>query len=166
MALSLITGLGPSCFDCARRVVLMREQARRKAWVSAQTQKAHGGMDSLATGVGCTWGRKKGTRKLELYYHRIVGMVLETIDGGAPKVHEIKSYGPLAGWVWVGDLLIVVDGKDITLWCAAALLCLIASKKYNPVQELITKGNTQTWLVGNDTHVVILSRTMSVAVPC
>ena len=28
----------------------------------------------------------------------LLGMVLETIDSGAPtKVHEIKSYGPLAG---------------------------------------------------------------------
>ena len=66
-----------------------------------------------------------------------LGMVLETTDGGAPKVHEIKSYGPLAGRVRVGDRLVAVDGKNVTSWCAAAVSRLIASKKYNPVRELI-----------------------------
>ena len=45
------------------------------------SQKAHGGRDALATGVGCTWRRKKGTRKLELYYHQIVHyLILDNDD--------------------------------------------------------------------------------------
>ena len=54
MTLSLIMGVVPSCFDCARSVVLVREQARRAARVCAQTQKAHGGRDAWATVVGIT----------------------------------------------------------------------------------------------------------------
>jgi hypothetical protein len=67
----------------------------------------------------------------------MLGMVLETPDGGVPRVQEIKSHSPLAGQVHVGDRLIAVDGKTVTSWNAAAVSRLIAAKKHNPGRELI-----------------------------
>lgn len=63
--------------------------------------------------------------------------MLETPDGGAPKVQLVKSHGPLAGRVRVGDRLPSVDGTSVTSYTAAAVSRLIASKENNIVRELI-----------------------------
>ena len=67
----------------------------------------------------------------------MLGLVLESPVGGVPIVQEIKGHSPLAGQVQVGDLLVAVDGKDVTSWNAPAVTRLIASKKHNPGRDLI-----------------------------
>jgi hypothetical protein len=68
----------------------------------------------------------------------MLGIVLDTPkSGGVLNVKEIKSNSPLAGRVRVGDLLVAVDGTRVTSWSAGIVVRLIASKKHNPVRELI-----------------------------
>jgi hypothetical protein len=43
-----------------------------------------------------------------------ITIVLETPDGGVPKVQLVKSHGPLAGRAQVGDRLVAVDGTGVT----------------------------------------------------
>jgi DNA-binding transcriptional ArsR family regulator len=66
-----------------------------------------------------------------------LGIVLETPNGGVPRVNHINSNGPLAGRVRLGDRLVAVDGRNVTSMNAAAVSRLIASKKDNAARELI-----------------------------
>jgi hypothetical protein len=66
-----------------------------------------------------------------------LGVVLETPDSGAPRVHHIDRSGPLADRVRQGDRLVAVDGRNVTSMNVAAVSRLIASKKDNAVRELI-----------------------------
>jgi hypothetical protein len=66
-----------------------------------------------------------------------MGLVLETPDSGAPRVHHIYSSGPLAGRVRQGDRLVAVDGRNVASMNAAVVSRLIASKKDKAVRELI-----------------------------
>jgi hypothetical protein len=66
-----------------------------------------------------------------------LGVVLETPNGGVPRIHHIYSNSLLAGRVRLGDRLVAVDGRNVTSMNAAAVSRLIASKKDNAVRELI-----------------------------
>ena len=58
-----------------------------------------------------------------------LGLMLETSKDGNPIVCMIKDTSPLFGQVQVGDLLISVDGIDVTGMWATDICQLLASKK-------------------------------------
>lgn len=67
----------------------------------------------------------------------LLGMVLESSVDGTPSVYGIKNTSPLAEEVRVGDLLVNVDGLDVSEMDATAVSRLIASKKKNKYRQLV-----------------------------
>lgn len=66
-----------------------------------------------------------------------LGLVLETSDEGIPAVSMIKPSSQLAGQVQVGDRLLRVDEKDVTVMWASDASRYIASKQANPVRRFL-----------------------------
>lgn len=60
-----------------------------------------------------------------------LGIVLATSDGGAPVVQAISDSSPLIGQIREGDILLMVDGIDVTDMMASDVSNLIASKQSN-----------------------------------
>ena len=64
-------------------------------------------------------------------------IVLETCNGGAPVVQAISDSSPLAGQIHEGDVLLTVDGVDVSDMSASDVSLLIAEKQANPVRRFI-----------------------------
>ena len=66
-----------------------------------------------------------------------LGLVLGTSEEGMTIVEEITRFSPLTGQVRVGDRLLALDGRDITMMIAATVSRLIISKEYNRVRQFM-----------------------------
>ena len=58
-----------------------------------------------------------------------LGLILETSEEGFPTIRAVKSSSPLNGCVQVGDQLLSVDGRDVTMVMAETVSRVIASKE-------------------------------------
>jgi hypothetical protein len=90
--------------------------------------------------VSSSWTKENDTSVTEFEVRAPaggLGIVLETPNGGVPRVNHINRNGPLAGRVRLNDRLVAVDSRNVTSMTAAAVSRLIASKKDNAVRELI-----------------------------
>jgi hypothetical protein len=67
----------------------------------------------------------------------VLGLILETTIDGVPVVNNIKPGSVLADEVQVGDRLMSVDGKDVTVMLASNVSRMIAQKKDQPERRFI-----------------------------
>jgi hypothetical protein len=67
----------------------------------------------------------------------VLGLVLETNHDGVPTVNNVKPASVLASQVRIGDRLLFVDGRDVTVMLASDVSKLIASKKEQSTRQLI-----------------------------
>ena len=66
-----------------------------------------------------------------------LGIVLESADDGVPVVQEVYRSSPLVKQVNIGDRLLSVDGRDVTMVMASTVSRIIASKKDNAVRRFV-----------------------------
>lgn len=66
-----------------------------------------------------------------------LGIILESSDDGVPVVQSVKESSPLADKVNIGDRLLSVDGRDVSMVLVTTVSRIIASKKNNPTRQFV-----------------------------